>query len=213
MRTLILFTWIFLLSQIPSNAQPNIGLYFGLNNASVSGDTPDNAKYNGKQGGTFGANIDIKITNEVLLSFQPGISTSNVSLLYLDDSTNVYKDSIDIQFKAAVLPVVINVITDNKKWYFSSGIDFARIVSSTATNIDNGAASDIPVSNYNISINFGITYLIHIGDPFITIGARYAQGLTNLTNTTIPDSFAPRIKASGIQLRLGIQYPLNKKDE
>ena len=213
MKTLILLTGLIFLILGSSKAQPNIGLYLGLNNASISGDTPDNGKYSGKQGGAFGVNIDFKITNEVLLSFQPGFNTSNVSLSYLDDSTNIYQDSIDINFKAASLPVVINVITDNKKWYFSSGIDFAKIISSTAANIDNGAKSDINTSNYNISINFGVTYLIHLGNPFITIGARYSQGLTNLTNTTVPDSFTPRIKASGIQLRLGIQYPLNKKDE
>lgn len=199
----------------PIQAQPNVGLYAGLNNVSLSGDTPNQAKYKGKQGGTFGANIDFRLTEEVLLSFQPGYKSSNMGLQYLDDATNTYKDSIDLNIQSAVLPILVNVITDNKKWYFTSGVEIAALISSTATIIDSGEEInlDADTNDFNLSINFGVTYLIHFGKPFMTIGARYSQGLLNLTNAESSDSYVPRIKTSGLHLQIGFQYPLNKKDE
>ena len=212
MRLFLLLMGFSAVGLISGQAQPNIGLYSGVSNGTFSGDAPDDAKYNGKLGGTFGANIDFKLTEEVLLSFQPGFNNINVGLYYLDDSLNTYKDSIDIHLRAVALPVQVNVITDNKKWYFTSGIEFASIISNTATIVDTGEEIDLDAetNDYNISINFGVTYLIYIGKPFVTIGARYSQGLVNVANARSTDSYVPRIKTNGLQLRIGVQYPLNK---
>ncbi len=104
------------------------------------------------------------------------------------------------------------MISDNKKWYFSSGLEFGLISSSTASIVDTGEAIDLEsqTSDYSLSINFGVNYLLSLGKPFLTIGVRYNQGLVNLTNSEDSGSYVPRIKSSGIQFLLGFQYPVNK---
>ncbi len=206
---IVLVILLFLVSVVKLCAQPNLGLYFGLNNSTLSGDAPEDSKYTSNPGVLLGLNIDFKITEEVLLSFQPGFAQAGAKLAYVD-SDNLYQDSLTIDIDALVLPVLINIISDNKRFYFSSGLEFGYQLQSTASTSSDNIDISEELNKFNLSVNFGLSYLIPIGKTFLFIEARYSQGLINLTNSQNEDSFVPRVKTSGLKLRLGIQLPLAK---
>ncbi len=193
-------------------AQLNIGMHAGLNLMNLSGDIPSNSNY--KPGGGFlaGANIDFRIAEEVLLSFQPGFSKFEVNLQFLDKSTNLYEDSVNLDFQYADLPVQINVISKNERFYFSSGLTVSSLLTAKAT-ADTEIDITEDINPLNLTVNFGLTYLIPVGKPFLFIEARYAQGVTNLTNIETEGSYIPRVKASGWILRAGIQLSIKQKQE
>jgi len=194
-------------------AQPYIGIYGGMNNTNFAGDTPTDARYRSKSGYIFGVNADFKLTDEVLLSFQPGFNKSIVGVFFLDDSTNVYIDSVDININFAVLPVLANIISNNKRWYFSSGLEFGFLISNSASS----GLEDVDITDqtnkFNLAVNFGLTYKIPIGNPFLFFSARYSQGLVNISNVPDANSLIPRIKSTGLQLRFGIQVPIKKNEQ
>jgi hypothetical protein len=191
-------------------AQPNLGLYLGLNNARLSGDAPKNSKYETNSGLLLGLNVDFKITEEVLLSFQPGYAQAGAKLAYKDSVDNLYQDSLTIDINAFVLPLLFNIISNNKRFYFSSGLEFAYQLESTASSSSNTIELSEELNEINVSVNFGLSYIISIGKPFLFIEARYSQGLINVTDSLIGDSSVPRVKTSGMQLRVGVQLPLTK---
>jgi hypothetical protein len=185
-------------------------MYLGLNNATLAGDAPVNSEYTANPGVLLGLNIDFKITEEVLLSFQPGFAQAGAKLAYKDSVDNLYQDSLTIDINAFVLPILINIISNNKRFYFSSGLEFGYQLQTTASSSNDNIDISEEVNKFNLSVNFGLTYLIPIGKPFLFLEARYSQGLINLTNSQNEESYVPRIKTSGLQLRLGIQLPLAK---
>ena len=206
------FTFMFILLVTDTWAQPNIGIYAGSNNLNISGDTPSKSKFKSSGGYLFGISGDFKITDEVFLSFQPGIISSNVELQFKDPSTNLYEDSVSFNFNYFQLPVEINIISNNKRFYFSSGLEFSNLLKAETTISSNTEDISEEVNKFNLFINYGLTYLIPIGKPFLFIDARYAQGITNMTNTPDDQSLIPRIKLSGWKFRAGIQIPLKKTE-
>ncbi len=195
-----------------SQAQINIGIHAGLNPMNISGDVPSNSKYKSSGGYLVGANIDFRIADEVLLSLQPGLSQFGVNIQYLDKTTNLYEDSVKLDFQYTDLPVQLNIVSKNKRFYFSSGFTISSLLSATATSDTETDISD-DLNPVNFAVNFGLTYLIPIGKPFLFIEARYAQGVTNITNIETEGSYIPRVKSSGWLLRTGIQFPLMQNPE
>lgn len=193
-------------------SQPIVGVYGGVNAMNFSGDTPEDGKYRSNNGYLYGLNIDFAITDEVLLSLQPGVNQVNVALAFRDMSSNKYVDSAELKLSHATLPVMVNIISNNQKWYFTSGIEVGYLTGSRA--VVDGSEIDLSSSsnNLSLSLNFGILRKIPLGVPFAFIGVRYAQGLTNITNDPI-HGYVPRIKTSGLQLRVGMQYPLKQKEK
>ena len=84
-KYILLFALVFCSPSLP--AQVNIGIHAGLNSINISGDAPSNSKYKSSGGYLAGANIDLRIAKEVLLSFQPGLSKFGVNIQYLDKNT------------------------------------------------------------------------------------------------------------------------------
>ena len=50
-----------------------------------------------------------------------------------------------------------------------------------------------------------------IGATTLFLEARYAQGLSNLTQDSIVDDLLPRVKSSSIKILTGIEIPLEFK--
>ncbi len=189
-------------------AQPNIGIYVGLNNSSLSGDSPTDAIYTPRLGYLTGLNIDFKINDEILLSFQPGYGTAGAKLALKDNTGEKYIDSIDITLNYLILPVMINIISNNQRFYFNSGIEIGLLTKASAYNGAETVDLQLEVNEINVTANFGLTYLIPIGKPFLFLDLRYSQGLINISNSGNNSSFVPRIKTSGLKFRTGIQIPL-----
>ena len=206
------FAVIFMLMVRVAEAQPNIGIYAGFNSLNINGDTPSKSKFQGSGGYLFGIQGDFKITKEVLLSLQPGIISSNVDLNFKSSSTNLYEDSISFNFNYFQLPVEINIISNNQRFYFSSGLEFSYLLKAETTVSSSTEDISEEVNQFNLFINYGLTYLIPMGKPILFIDARYAQGLTNMTNTPNDQSIIPRIKLNGWKFRAGIQIPLKKSE-
>ncbi len=189
-------------------AQPNIGIYVGLNNSSLSGDSPTDAIYTPRLGHLTGLNIDFKINDEILLSFQPGYGTAGAKLALKDNTGEKYIDSIDITLNYLILPVMINIISNNQRFYFNSGIEIGLLTKASAYNGAETVDLQLEVNEINVTANFGLTYLIPIGKPFLFFDLRYSQGLINISNSCNNSSFVPRIKTSRLKFRTGIQIPL-----
>jgi hypothetical protein len=108
------------------------------------------------------------------------------------------------------LPIEIKVISNNQRFYFSSGLEFSSLLKAETTIESNTEDITDEVNGFNLYMNYGLTYLIPIGKPFLFIEARYSQGLVNMTNTPDEDSFIPRIKLSGWKFIAGLQIPLKQ---
>ncbi len=189
-------------------AQPNIGIYGGFNNSSLSGDAPKDAIYTPRIGFLTGLNIDFKISDEVLLSFQPGYGTAGAKLALKDNTGEKYIDSIDISLNYLILPVMINIISNNQRFYFNSGIEVGLLTKASAYNGAETVDLQSEINEVNVTANFGLTYLIPIGKPFLFFDLRYSQGLINISYSGNNSSYVPRIKSSGLKFRTGIQIPL-----
>jgi hypothetical protein len=111
------------------------------------------------------------------------------------------------------LPVEIQIISNNQRFYFSSGLEFSTLLKAETTIESNTEDISNEVNEFNLFLNYGITYLIPVGKPSLFVEARYSQGLINMTNTPDEDAFIPRIKLSGWKFRAGIRIPIKNMNK
>ena len=69
---------------------------------------------------------------------------------------------------------------------------------------------DTDVAQFNVAMVFGAGFKIPLKIGRIFIELRYTQGLVNLTDEPIEESYIPRVKSSGLKLFAGYQIPLSK---
>lgn len=193
-------------------AQPFIGVHAGTNSMSVSGNIPSKTKFKSSGGFQFGVSADFTIAKDVLISFQPGVIKSETNLQFLDVNTDLYEDSVGFDFTYFELPIEIQIMSKNKRFYFSSGLEFSALMKAESTIESETEDISEDLNQFNIFMNYGLTYLIPVGKPSLFIEGRYSQGLINMTNTPDEDSYIPRIKLSGWKFRAGIRIPLKSDD-
>ena len=65
------------------------------------------------------------------------------------------------------------------------------------------------LNDVDLSVIFGVGWMIPVGRPAVTIELRYNQSLSNLNSTaTIPGNLPARFRSSGFQLLVGVLLPL-----
>lgn len=189
-------------------AQISVGAVLGVSRSSLSGDKPDKTSYSTRTGLIAGAVVEIPITTDVHLVFQPGFIQRGASI-GVDVGEPDPVDSLDVKLDYLSLPVLIKIITNNRKLYVTSGIDIGYLSSATLT--DGSSETDLgPILNdLDLSVIFGVGWMIPIGRPAFTIEMRYNQSLSNLNDTaTTPANLPARFRSSGFQLLAGVLLPL-----
>lgn len=211
-KRIIVFCLLFLPS-LNLAGQSLIGIYVGLNSGKLSGDSPSQFKYVSSTKLAFGLGYDFQLKEDVFLSTGASYVNSSSKLKYpkeVDEET-VYEDSISLNFHLVSVPILLRLISDNKKFEFSGGFEMIFPTKFTADN----SAEEVDIINeinkVNLSMLFGIGYRIPINKSLLIINLTYSQGITNLANNLDdPDSLLPRIRLTSFRLTVGWRLPVGK---
>jgi len=205
--------WIILFSCFifQVTAQPEIGLFIGLNNSKFTGDGPPGGAYRYRRGFLGSIHMDFRLSDHVKLSVQPGFRTGGATVAFKDPDLEEYRDSLKINTFILTLPLLIKVTSMSEKVYFTGGftIDFPSSIKA-----DNGEDKiDITdeLFKVNVTAQFGLGYRIPVKATTLYIELRYLQGLVNLSDRRDEEeAYLPRVKSSAMQLVIGWQLPIRK---
>lgn len=191
-------------------SQSKIGAYAGINLGKLSGDTPQDATFKNLSGLNAGAHLDIKLTTATSL---------NMGIRYLQLGTKVfYKvpkvedlvDSLQLRLNYFTIPLSFKVNSTNERFYASAGIEAGYLLNSKLLSNDIDQEIDFDISEFNVSVHFGVGMKIPLGYPVLFIEANYSQGLINITDVPTAQTAIPRVKTNGFNVLAGIEIPLSK---
>lgn len=195
-------------------AQSYFGINVGLNSGKLSGDSPGKFKYSSGLNMTLGLGLDIQLKEDVYLTFLPSYINAGSKLQHPKeiDEEQVYQDSISFDFKHIALPILLKLISENKKFQFSGGFELIFPVVFSADNTAEEIDLMDDINKVNLNMLFGIGYRIPINNNLLNIDLIYSQGLTNLANNLDDaDSLMPRIRYTSFRLTVAWYFPLGKK--
>lgn len=204
---------IFILTAYESKAQSYIGVFGGLNSSKLAGDVPSSAKYKGLMGANVGANLDIKLAKIIWISLQPSYSQEGTKVSYTVRGQIDPIDSVRIRLNYFSLPLLVKVSSTNGRFYALGGIETAFMLSNDVSSHGNSQETDIDISDINITVHFGAGIRIPIGLPRLFVELRYTQGLIDLTDEPIEESYIPRVKTIGFKVLAGIEIPLSRNKQ
>jgi len=194
-----------------SRAQIELGVYGGGDLSNISGDRPPGGGlYLPEWGYLVGLTMDLKIGEDVFLSFQPGYNSHGGKIQY-PDTSGVWVDSLDIDLRTVMFPVLVKVVSNNQKFHFTTGLIFGF---SLNAKISNGLTTKSleEIQTFNPSVIFGVGYRIPMKTGKFSINFRYTQGLVNITDARKdPNSPVPRIKSTGYHLIGIFDIPIGKQ--
>lgn len=203
---------LFLLNNLSLFSQIKIGVSGGIMSSNFSGDAPEDASYSGKSGLSGGIIADFMLTEDIVLSIQPRYLQKGTSVKY-DIGEYELRDSLTATLDYFSLPVIVKINSLNKRVFFSSGLDFGYLMSSSVENIADGSAKDINnlVQKFDLSATLGFGVNFPIGSPTILLEVRYMQSLLNLSDISSEESgtvFPYRFRTSGFQFLTSIIFPI-----
>jgi hypothetical protein len=212
-------TWQFLilctlvLISAEAFGQSYLGVHAGIDFGKLSGDSPSQFKYASSSNLAFGLSYDFQLKEDIFLGLGVSYLNSDSKLKYpkeVDEQT-VYEDSINLDFQLLTIPVLLKLISDNKKFEFSGGFEMIFPTKFTADNSADKVDVMDEFNRVNFSMIFGIGYRIPIKKSLLVINLSYSQGLTNLANNLEdPDSLFPRIRLTSFRLAAGWRLPVGK---
>lgn len=192
-------------------AQSAIGIYGGAYLGNFSGDSPPNSTYKSKAGYLIGLSYDIQIKEDVFISLSPAYASSGAELHFLDSTREEYKDSITFSFQLFTLPILLKIISDNKRLQFTSGLEFVFPLQLYGENEDERVDIKEDLNKVGLGLLFGIGYRIPINNNILVIDFTYSQGLLNMAeNLDQINSNLPRIKATSFRLTAAWNFMLGK---
>jgi hypothetical protein len=208
---------LFLVFSQTGVAQPYFGFHAGFNSGKFSGDSPRNFKYTGKLQYNAGLLFDWPLKEDVFISVAPTYVISGSKLQYpfeISEDESEYRDSVDLKLQMFTLPLALKIISDNDRWQFSGGFEFAFPIKLLADNSveENDLTKDI--NSIGLNMIFGIGYRIPIEKNILVINLAYSQGLTNLANNgDATDSLLPRIRFTSFRLTAAWLLPVGKNKD
>ncbi len=201
-----------LLFCITAQAQVLVGAYGGINKSNLKGDAPADGQYSSITGITAGAIFDLRLNDNLTISFQPGIDQCGTKVMYDVDGLTEPLDSIDLTINRIVLPLYLKASANGSNFYAVGGLETSKTSSTTIKSHDKELDHKLDVAEWDVAMIFGFGYRIPIGLPELFIEARYGQGLVNLTDNVNAKDYIPRVKNSGFKILAGIEIPIwNKK--
>jgi hypothetical protein len=196
----------------PSDAfsEIRVGAGGGLARYSFSGDKPDKSAYEAQNRATFGGIFELDVYRGVRLSIQPSIIQKGTGISYEVSGQKERVDSVQVNTDYFSLPVLVKILTPGERWFVSSGLEFAWLLS--AKHVTSSQETDISddLEEYDLAIHFGIGWIRPIGSQELFIEGRYTQSIRNVVSDSDPESdfYGLRIKNSGILLMAGFLFQL-----
>ena len=211
-RKVLLGLILICLTTAASNALAleNLGIIGGISGTSLEGDQPRDFSFDPGTGFAVGALVEFALTDDVLLSLQPGYLYSRTDITYKDRSAGVERDSLSLDVDWVVLPVLARIFSDNGTLFATGGFDLAWVVGGNFGDgqVDKPASSIL--RNLDVAAIVGVGVSLPVGRYRITGEVRYRQGLINSAkNDTEEDESLPkRFRFAGFQLQAGLILPL-----
>jgi len=202
---------IIFLIYYPALTQPDIGMFVGLSNNKLVGDGPAWGSFKYTRGFIGALHIDFKMSEDVMLSFQPGVRTGGARIALEDTVLHENRDSLKINLLTFNLPLMVKITSMNKKVYFAGGFSFDFPIRASADNGEEKIDILNEMNKININAQFVLGYRFPIQSTTAYIELRYLQGLVNLSDQrNEDDAYLPRVKSSAMQLLVGWQFPIRK---
>jgi len=205
------------------HAQNEIGFMVSVGSSSLRGDEPDleDLVWAGSVGYSAGINYLIRLKEDMYLGIsgrylRTGAKFQTIDTLISLAPLNVggavvvtteLKDSININLDYLTVPVLLNVISDNRKFQFAAGIEAGFPIRQI---LDNGTTREELdyLTDVNLSIVFGLGYRIYVGKGYFFLNISYVQGIVNIVQTE--DEVIPRVKSVDTRLSIGYNIPIHK---
>jgi len=212
MRPILAFIAVFLLVTGTAAAGDwNLGLQAGINSSGLSGDTPSGFSFGKKSGLAAGAVAELKIAEDVWLSFQPMYlqrgSSSKISVP--DSPEKLEGPTVSLDYVA--IPILARIVANSGKTYVTGGLNPAFLLDSSLE--EDGVTEDISdaVNGFDLAADIGFGVMLPVGGPTLTFEIRYEQSILNLAaknRVEGEDTLPVRFRSSGFQFFTGLQWAL-----
>ncbi|MCB0727796.1 MAG: porin family protein [Ignavibacteria bacterium] len=198
------------------SAQFKIGASVNLNKTTFGGAPPDNSDYSSIIGLGGSLLIDLKLTNNVYISLQPGYQTSGSDINF-GNANNLLNDTVKTyEIQLGYFSVPLNLKIYHKNLYVGGGVIAGFLSSSTLEDEYLDTESDIKdkFKTFDLLWNFNVGYKVSLGKPDLFFELRYLQGLLNIndvnsySNVESENNYLSNFKNKGFSLITGILYPL-----
>jgi hypothetical protein len=214
MKRFLLF--LFLLIPVSLAAQFSAGVYGGVNNSKLRGDTPKDIYFRDLPSGDMGVFLSYNISELFKVSFQPYYTRKGTKVSIRLQGTPTPVDSARIFLSYISFPLVFSVITNKQRWYVLSGVEVSKPIHSYYKYVDGSDEKyDISdqVSKFNFYLSFGVGYRWPVGEKMhLFAELRYFQALINTIRAgSIDPAYLPRVRSRGTQLEAGIEFSLERR--
>ena len=201
-----------LIAAIASSALPprsayaarfTVGPILSSNHTSFGGDVPPENHYEGITGFGGGIAFDYYLHDDVAISIQPMFLQKGADLVWERDKFELRR--VELRADYLSIPLALKVMQKSRSRVFAhGGLDFNFLLDAKRT--EDGVTSDFTdgFESFEFGASFGVGGLIAVGNNYITVEARYSQGLTNIENKSLtPDESTTSIKTTGLVLIVG----------
>ena len=213
MTRLITLVLLFLtLVAAQASADGAIGIYGGLNNAKLSGDTPPNTSYGGKPGLVLGVMGEFRIAKDVMLGLHPMYIQKGATPTVKPLTNDGDPIENDLSMDYVSLPVLVKIESGNGVTYITGGLDLGFLMDASLTTSQGESDVKDLLQDIDLSMVFGFGAKIPLGAPLLTLELRYAQSLFNVADMQVGQEDLPvRFRSSGFQLLAGLIFPLGAR--
>ncbi len=214
MKRYLLF--LFLLIPVSLAAQFSAGVYGGVNNSKLRGDTPQDIYFRNLPSGDIGVFLAYNISDYFKVSFQPYYTRKGTKVSFRVQGIPQPVDSAKIYLSFFSFPVVFSVMTNKQRLYVLSGMEISKPIHSYYKYVDGAKEKyDISdqVSKFNFYLSFGVGYRWPVGEKMhLFAELRYFQALINTIRAgSIDPVYLPRVRSRGTQLEAGIEFSLGHR--
>jgi len=214
MKRYLLF--LFLLIPVSLAAQFSAGVYGGVNNSKLRGDTPQDIYFLNLPNGDLGLFLSYTVQDVVKVSFQPYYTRKGTKVSIRVPGFPDPVDSAKIYLSYFSFPLVLQVITNKHRWYVLTGMEIAKPIRSFYKYVrgtDEKFDISEQVSKFNFYLSFGVGYRWPVGENMhIFSELRYFQALINTIRAgTVDPEYLPRVRSRGMQLEAGIEFSLQRR--
>ncbi len=207
----ILLIALLLAAVAPALALENLGIVVGVDRTELSGDEPQNFKFQPDTGYLVGAVVEFALTRDVLLSIQPSYLHTKTGLAYKDQQAGVLRDSLALDVDWLVVPVVARVMANDGTLYATGGLDFAWAMGGGLSGGTGEMEAESFLGNIGVSAVIGVGLEFPAGRNRILAELRYRQGLLNAAQSDAVfdgNTLPARFRFAGIQLMAGFLFSL-----
>ena len=198
------------------NAQSFIGISGGINFGKLSGDTPADFQYKSKLRPLAGLIFDLQLADDIYLCFKPAYVplASVLQYEFRVDNQSYILDSIDIRGQFVALPLLIKLISDNKRFQFTAGPEITLPIKTVVDNsLEEEDISD-QLNDFGFNVLFGMGYRISVGKTKVVLNADYSLGMTKIAKYIDNiESLLPRTRYSSLKISLDWLIPLKTKKD